>query len=273
MSGRKNWRVTGCTCSLRIFLFESISIERSISWSTSSWRLNNAVSGAAILTLREPPRLQGDSWPRRMEEGGDGVHSPRKASSFNKLGKADVDAWVDEALGTFNWWDSWSARSKDFVKDVWPSSSSSSPHMSSWIIQRIKIWLWFFINIPLSCQIINWNLWKWPTFSKGISGDQSAESLINTDVSGLEMAPTETPPRDGLALAVTLPAWLVFLFMGLSSSSSSIQASSIRVRQHPTRSEEERLCCWSSFESFLMRLFLTIRNVSTLCSCFNIKPI
>lgn len=38
------------------------------------------------------------------------------------------------------------------------------------------------------------------TFSKGISGDQSAESLINTDVSGLEIAPTETPPNEGLAL-------------------------------------------------------------------------
>jgi hypothetical protein len=36
--------------------------------------------------------LQGDSCcPRRMEDGGDGVHSPRKASSLNKLGKADVE--------------------------------------------------------------------------------------------------------------------------------------------------------------------------------------
>lgn len=261
ISGRKNWSVTGWTCSFRIFLFESISIERSISWSTSSWRFNSAASGAAIRTLREPPRLQGDSCcPRRMEDGGDGVHSPRKASSLNKLGKADVeDGWVDEALDTFSWWDSWSARSKDLVNDVWPSSSSSSrPQMSSWIIQRICAVIYSTI-FPLTCETLfvdidsltiptknKWNFIEIAgdaglTFSKGISGDQSAESLINTDVSGLEMAPTETPPRDGLALAVTLLlAWLAFLLMGLSSSSSSIQASNIRVRQQPTRSVEER---------------------------------
>ncbi len=129
MSACRNWSVIGWTCSLRIFLFESISIEWSINWSTSSWRLNNAASGSAILTLREPPR-PGDSG-RRMEGDGDGVLL-RRAPSWDKLGDTDTDWWV-EVLGTFSWCDSWSVRSKFLAKEVWPSSSSSSnPHISSW---------------------------------------------------------------------------------------------------------------------------------------------
>lgn len=103
------------------------------------------------------------------------------------------------------------------------------------------------------------------TFSKGISGDQSAESLINTDVSGLEMAPTETPPSDGLALLAAFTSCPVFLLRECSSSSSSIQDSRIPVRQPPVRSTDGRMCC-SSFGGFLMRRFFTIKYVSTLCS-------
>lgn len=131
ISGRKNWRVNGWTCSLRIFLFESISIEWSISWSTSSWRFNNAASGAAILTLREPPRLQGESC-RRTEDVGDGSHSLFKAPSLSRLGKVDPNWWIDVAFDNLSWWESWSTRSKVLLNDVWPSSSSSSrPPMSS----------------------------------------------------------------------------------------------------------------------------------------------
>ena len=135
MSAWRNWSVIGWTCSLRIFLLESISIEWSISWSTSSWRLNNAASGSAILTLREPPR-PGESGGRRMEGDGDGVLL-RPIPSFDKLGDTDADWWTEE-LGTFNWCDSFSVRSKFLAKELWPSSSSSSnPHISSWAKERM----------------------------------------------------------------------------------------------------------------------------------------
>lgn len=118
-------------------------MEWSISWSTSSWRLNRAASGAAILTRLELPRppwpVQGDSaW--RSEVDGDGVPLPAAAGALDKLGDSDepVGWWCWDV---FNWCDSTASdRSKLLANEPWPSSwsSSSKPQMSNCINQPIN---------------------------------------------------------------------------------------------------------------------------------------
>ena len=276
-SSWRNCSVHGLTCSLRIFLLESISIEWSMSWSTSS-------CSETVLDVVWRRLMRRDPLPALLLVG----CTRRRCWRFDDVDDAvdDADEQTDglgDGGGVTCICRSTSVSSNVLLKVASPSLGR---HMFNY----------FQLN---SINLIEMNIQQYLksnrsilTFSKGISGDQStpltSSSVLRTDASPLDVAPTETPPIDGrfewsnvedtvvvavtpvvvavaaaaaAAAAAAVSVAAVTLFF-LWPCSSSIHVSIICVRDG---CRHGRRFFTVSGSTRLMR------NVSTLCSC-KFKP-